>query len=184
MVYIVARMMRAAQQHSCTTTWTGHLTHKHHTKARILRTIVMSAPLKTTTFETAEARPPPVRKSLEGKQDLVSGNTINEHPKTGDQPKQKRSWRFWLVFATLCLISIISAIDSTIVTVALPTMTRKIGERKTTSGWLTSSSLQRPQHSLFSGRFLTSSGVAILRSLPSPSSPLGAAAWQCPLIHT
>ena len=42
-------------------------------------------------------------------------------------PSAEHSWRFWHIFAALCLISFISAIDATIVTTALSTITREIG---------------------------------------------------------
>jgi MFS family permease len=62
-------------------------------------------------------------------QDSIGEKTL-EGKKLDHEPKSKHSWRFWLVFAALCLISFISAIDSTIITVALPTMTRAIGGEK------------------------------------------------------
>ena len=43
------------------------------------------------------------------------------------QPSTKHSWRFWLIFLSLCLTSFASALDSTIVTTALPTITKQIG---------------------------------------------------------
>lgn len=39
----------------------------------------------------------------------------------------KHSWRIWCVFVVLCLLSFISAVDATIVTTSLPTITREIG---------------------------------------------------------
>ncbi|KKO99408.1 hypothetical protein THAR02_08489 [Trichoderma harzianum] len=39
----------------------------------------------------------------------------------------QHSWRLWCVFIVLCLLSFISAIDATIVTTSLPTITRDIG---------------------------------------------------------
>jgi MFS family permease len=39
----------------------------------------------------------------------------------------RRSWRFWCLFGSMCLVSFISSIDATIVTTALPTITREIG---------------------------------------------------------
>ncbi|KAJ5882510.1 uncharacterized protein N7529_001182 [Penicillium soppii] len=36
-------------------------------------------------------------------------------------------WRFWSIFAALCLLSLIASIDVSIVTTALPTITRAIG---------------------------------------------------------
>jgi hypothetical protein len=38
-----------------------------------------------------------------------------------------RSWTFWAIFVSLCLISFISALDATIVTIALPTIVRDVG---------------------------------------------------------
>lgn len=37
------------------------------------------------------------------------------------------SWRFWSIFVALCLLSFISALDVSIVTTALPTITKEIG---------------------------------------------------------
>ena len=44
-----------------------------------------------------------------------------------EAPSVPHSWRFWCLFAALCLISFISAIDATIITTAPPTITREIG---------------------------------------------------------
>ena len=38
-----------------------------------------------------------------------------------------KTWRFWLVFVSMCMVSFASALDSTIVTTALPTITSSIG---------------------------------------------------------
>lgn len=38
----------------------------------------------------------------------------------------KHSWRFWLLYLSMCLVSFASAFDSTIITTALPTITRAI----------------------------------------------------------
>ena len=43
------------------------------------------------------------------------------------QHTEMHSWRFWLVFLSLCLVSFASALDSTIITTALPTITKAIG---------------------------------------------------------
>ena len=39
----------------------------------------------------------------------------------------QHSWRVWCIFLVLCLLSFISAVDATIVTTSLPTITREIG---------------------------------------------------------
>ncbi|CAD6569097.1 MAG: hypothetical protein ASARMPREDX12_002199 [Alectoria sarmentosa] len=49
------------------------------------------------------------------------------HNRPEPQGTDKHSWRFWLVFLSMCLISFASALDSTIITTALPTITREIG---------------------------------------------------------
>ncbi|KAM6485256.1 major facilitator superfamily domain-containing protein [Trichoderma sp. SZMC 28011] len=51
----------------------------------------------------------------------------NEDIRVGEQEKFQHSWRLWCVFIVLCLLSFISAIDATIVTTSLPTITRDIG---------------------------------------------------------
>lgn len=43
------------------------------------------------------------------------------------QRNETHSWRFWLVFLSMCLISFASALDSTIITTALPTISRVTG---------------------------------------------------------
>jgi EmrB/QacA subfamily drug resistance transporter len=50
------------------------------------------------------------------------GKVQTEQPKTFTH-----SWRVWCVFIVLCLLSFISAVDATIVTTSLPTITREIG---------------------------------------------------------
>jgi MFS family permease len=44
-----------------------------------------------------------------------------------DATNPRRSLRFWAVFISLCSISFISALDATIVSTALPTISRDIG---------------------------------------------------------
>lgn len=39
----------------------------------------------------------------------------------------KHSWRVWCIFIVLCLLSFLGAIDSTVTTTALPTISREIG---------------------------------------------------------
>ncbi|KAF2122852.1 major facilitator superfamily domain-containing protein [Lophiotrema nucula] len=73
--------------------------------------------------------PPAAAVPLSEKETSTTGE-IEEQPRSEGQSQTKHSWTFWLVFAALCLISFISAIDSTIVTVALPTMTRALGGEK------------------------------------------------------
>ncbi|KAL6808540.1 MFS general substrate transporter [Trichoderma sp. SZMC 28015] len=51
----------------------------------------------------------------------------NEDIRVGEAEKFQHSWRLWCVFIVLCLLSFISAIDATIVTTSLPTITRDIG---------------------------------------------------------
>jgi MFS family permease len=43
----------------------------------------------------------------------------------GEPPK--RTWRFWLVFASLCLVSLSTSLDSTIITTSLPTIVHSLG---------------------------------------------------------
>jgi MFS family permease len=90
----------------------------------------MSVPLEAAVVEASVAKQTSARKSGEAQSSVVDEKTINHHDKAQGQPKQKHSWRFWLVFAALCIIFFISAIDSIIVTVALPAMTRAIGGEK------------------------------------------------------
>ncbi|PSN74827.1 MFS general substrate transporter [Corynespora cassiicola Philippines] len=40
---------------------------------------------------------------------------------------QARTWRFWGVFAALCLLAFLSSLDVAIITTALPTITKEIG---------------------------------------------------------
>ncbi|KAF2729059.1 MFS general substrate transporter [Polyplosphaeria fusca] len=88
----------------------------------------MSVPLESAVVES-DAHSTPTKKSWDGPEGEADG--LRENEKTDDvKPKTKHSWRFWLVFGALCFISFISAIDSTIVTVALPTVTRAIGGEK------------------------------------------------------
>jgi MFS family permease len=60
----------------------------------------------------------------------VSGDSLGDREAADDHLRQedseKYNWRFWLVFLTLCLISFASALDSTIITTALPAITRDI----------------------------------------------------------
>lgn len=53
--------------------------------------------------------------------------SMDESTTEGTAPKWTRSWRFWGVFAALCLLSFMAALDVTIVGTALPTITKDIG---------------------------------------------------------
>lgn len=53
-------------------------------------------------------------------------SSVGEAPDT-TQAERKHSWRFWMVFLSMCLVSFASALDSTIITTALPTITNAIG---------------------------------------------------------
>jgi hypothetical protein len=46
-----------------------------------------------------------------------------------DKPAEEthHTWRFWLVFLSLCLLAFASALDGSIITTALPTITRTLG---------------------------------------------------------
>ncbi|KAJ8122280.1 hypothetical protein ONZ43_g1485 [Nemania bipapillata] len=68
----------------------------------------------------------------------VSNDHISSYPQlqsVGDDTKEedvappefKHTWRIWVVFITLAFLAFIAAIDSTIITTALPTVTQKIG---------------------------------------------------------
>jgi hypothetical protein len=68
----------------------------------------------------------------------VTKNTVDvTQPATDSEPEKvevetpsesfNRSWTFWAIFVSLCLISFISALDATIVTIALPTIVRDLG---------------------------------------------------------
>ena len=52
---------------------------------------------------------------------------------------QGHSWQFWCLFGALCLTSFIGSIDATIVTTALPTITREIGGGKEQYVWIANS---------------------------------------------
>lgn len=42
---------------------------------------------------------------------------------TGESPKAaSRGWKFWVIFLALCVTGLLTALDSTIVTIALPTI--------------------------------------------------------------
>ncbi|KAF4633236.1 hypothetical protein G7Y89_g4885 [Cudoniella acicularis] len=58
----------------------------------------------------------------------TSDNTISEEGPTAlSSPSTKRSFRFWGIFAALCLLSFISALDVAIITTALPSIVADIG---------------------------------------------------------
>lgn len=61
-----------------------------------------------------------------GVQDEVRPENDGKAP-AEEQSTFKRSWRVWCIFLVLCLLSFISAVDATIVTTSLPTITREIG---------------------------------------------------------
>lgn len=51
----------------------------------------------------------------------------NETQVEANTSKESHDWRFWLVFLSLCLLSCTSALDGSIITTALPTITSRIG---------------------------------------------------------
>lgn len=40
--------------------------------------------------------------------------------------KTSTGWRFWMVYTSLCLVMFLSALDSTVITIALPTISRSL----------------------------------------------------------
>ncbi|KAF2179248.1 MFS general substrate transporter [Zopfia rhizophila CBS 207.26] len=85
-----------------------------------------------------------------------------------------KTWRFWLVFVSLCVVSLTTSLDNTILTVALPTVTREIGGDEhyvwISSSFLLSSTVVQPfigqLANIFGRRWpmLTSVGFFILGS--------------------
>ena len=60
--------------------------------------------------------------------DGTTEKEVQPETKAEEQPpKTKHSWQFWLVFASMCVVSFSSALDSTIITTALPTVNNSIG---------------------------------------------------------
>ncbi|KAL8646339.1 MAG: hypothetical protein Q9226_006900 [Calogaya cf. arnoldii] len=55
---------------------------------------------------------------------------INMDEKDESSPIFHPSWRVWSAFLVLCLLSFISAVDATIVTTSLPTITGEVGGAK------------------------------------------------------
>ncbi|KAM7208250.1 Major facilitator superfamily domain containing protein [Naviculisporaceae sp. PSN 640] len=83
-------------------------------------------PLQTAMMSiTREQQPQPPEKRT---QDL-SVNSIYEEDSTASSPAApfKHSLRIWSIFLALCLLSFISAVDATIITTSLPTITNSIG---------------------------------------------------------
>ena len=60
--------------------------------------------------------------------DIVSEPQVGEFEigAPGQESTGSNRWRFWLVFLSMCLVSFASSLDSTIITTALPTITRVI----------------------------------------------------------
>lgn len=50
-----------------------------------------------------------------------------EEKGVNEPPTFRPSWRIWTIFIVLCILSLLSAIDSTIITTSLPTIIRDIG---------------------------------------------------------
>jgi MFS family permease len=83
----------------------------------------------------AEALPSPKSPKGEGQAEVQAEVQAEEQEQnaatTTTTNTTTHSWRFWLVIASLCCISFISAVDVTIVTTSLPTITRSVrGESK------------------------------------------------------
>ncbi|KAI9662177.1 MAG: hypothetical protein M1831_002873 [Alyxoria varia] len=58
---------------------------------------------------------------------------------TPEAKKSNRSWRFWTILLSLCLVAFISSVDATIVTTALPTIIREIGGVESQYVWIANS---------------------------------------------
>lgn len=66
--------------------------------------------------------------AIEAAANTMTENNGKPEAKTEESPpKTKHSWQFWLVFASMCVVSFSSALDSTIITTALPTVNNQIG---------------------------------------------------------
>ncbi|KAI0203708.1 major facilitator superfamily domain-containing protein [Astrocystis sublimbata] len=77
-------------------------------------------------YESDSKRTEPSASTLEN----ISSPQPAQHSKVEideSSPTKPRSWRFSLVFVSLCLLSFASALDGSIITTALPTITRELG---------------------------------------------------------
>ena len=85
----------------------------------------MSEPLKMATTAPATSPPPSISP--------LNDTTPKAQLQTDAAPttsNDRHSFRFWAVFISLCMISFVSALDATIITTALPTITHDIGGQK------------------------------------------------------
>jgi len=59
---------------------------------------------------------------------LDADPTNDTSPDTNDQ--QNYGWRFWLVIASLCATSLLTAVEGTVTATALPTIARNLDSRE------------------------------------------------------
>ena len=71
---------------------------------------------------------PHVRKSDEESSPVpVSAPQSHTASATGGAP---RDWRFWAILSALCITSLLTAIESTVTSTALPTIVRDLGSQE------------------------------------------------------
>ena len=78
-----------------------------------------------------EVKEPPLQAStVEAKHEEHMALDVQKQQQQEEQqtvPMSTRTWRFWSVFLGCCLISLLSGIDATVITTALPTIVRELG---------------------------------------------------------
>jgi hypothetical protein len=72
---------------------------------------------------------------------VASTETTDGQLSTGDPAEEPRTWRFWLVFVSLCLALLTVSLDITVMSVALPTISHSIPGADKQYVWLSSSFL-------------------------------------------
>ena len=62
----------------------------------------------------------------------ISSKEVSDEPTSaiesaGQVGKSERGFRFWMVFVSLCVTSLLAALEGTVVSTALPTIARDLG---------------------------------------------------------
>jgi MFS family permease len=70
-----------------------------------------------------------------------SPDGLDKTPAPHPPPRQSRGWRFYAAFACLCLVSFLTALDATIISVAVPTIAKDINATAIEAFWMGTSFL-------------------------------------------
>lgn len=100
--------------------------------------------------------------------------TKKPHSNANSTEHLNRDWRFWTIIASLCITSLLTAIESTVTSTALPTISKTLGSREEYVWFVNAIFLSR----YVSFEHCSYPLVKLANHITVPLSSLSLASWQ------